>query len=120
MSKNMIETTKNLQTIIDDVFEKRQQIKPSEIDSSTKDAIIETINLLDSGKLRIAEKINDQWTVHQWIKKAILLYFRIADNIPIEGSFTQFFDKVPLKYSDMNREQLQQTGVRIVPPATVR
>ncbi|MBX9705661.1 MAG: 2,3,4,5-tetrahydropyridine-2,6-dicarboxylate N-succinyltransferase, partial [Gammaproteobacteria bacterium] len=75
---------------------------------------------LDTGQLRIAEKQNGQWVVHQWLKKAVLLSFRLFDNQVIEGGYTQFFDKVPLKFADMNAAELAATGVRVVPPATAR
>jgi 2,3,4,5-tetrahydropyridine-2-carboxylate N-succinyltransferase len=75
---------------------------------------------LDAGKLRIAEKRNGEWFVHQWLKKAVLLSFRIYENHAIDAGFTQFFDKVPLKFTGMSEQQLQTTGIRVVPPAVAR
>ena len=71
-------------------------------------------------KPRVAEKIAGEWVVHQWLKKAVLLYFRINDNDVMDGAESRFYDKVPLKYADYSKEQFQAEGVRVVPPATVR
>jgi 2,3,4,5-tetrahydropyridine-2-carboxylate N-succinyltransferase len=76
--------------------------------------------MLDSGKARIAEKIHGQWHVHEWLKKAVLLYFRTHDNAIIPGGYTQHFDKVPLKYTEQTHEEFVTGGVRIVPPAIAR
>lgn len=110
-------TTEN---IINTAYENRANLSPTNIDPSIKTAIHETIDALDSGKLRVAEKINGDWTVHQWIKKAVLLFFRINDNQIFDAQYTQFFDKVPLKYAGMSTAELQATGVRIVPQSCVR
>lgn len=110
----------NLETIIDTAFEERHSITPQTVAPEIRSAIEEVIEALDNGSLRVAEKQDQQWHVHQWLKKAVLLYFRIADNQLINGGFTQFFDKVPLKYDGLNFDQMQQSGTRVVPPATVR
>lgn len=110
----------NLQTLIDGAFEDRASLTPKSIPTDIKNAILEAINQLDSGKARVAEKINGEWIVHQWLKKAVLLYFRTVDNEVINGEFTQFFDKVPLKYQNLSQEQYEAGGVRIVPPAMAR
>lgn len=107
-------------TIIETAFENRQKISPHHVSQSIQDAILATIELLDRGKLRVAEKQGDQWIVHQWIKKAVLLYFRIENSVAIDSSFTQFFDKVPQKYSNTTTQDFQQMGVRIVPGAIIR
>lgn len=109
-----------LQTIIETAYAKRNEITPTSVDKQTRAAILEVIDLLDSGKLRIAEKKDGVWQTHQWLKQAVLLMFRIEDNKVIPGNFTQYFDKVPLKYAESDQKQLQQQGVRIVPPACVR
>lgn len=109
-----------LQSIIEAAFEDRAQITPTNVDTKTKSAILETIDLLDSGKLRIAEKQNGQWIVHQWLKQAVLLSFRINENQMIETGAARFFDKVPLKYSKTDLQSFQQQGVRVVPEACVR
>jgi len=109
-----------LQTTIESAFEDRATITPNNVSPAIKQAIDEVLDLLDTGKARIAEKINGEWQTHQWLKKAVLLYFRIYDNKVIPGGFTQFYDKVPLKFQTQSAEALQAGGVRIVPPAIAR
>lgn len=110
----------NLQTIIETAYEIRSEITPTSIKPEIKDAILETINLLDAGKLRVAEKQNGKWIVNQWVKQAVLLFFRIETNKNLNGGFTHYFDKVPLKYAEFSQEDFNQQGARIVPPACVR
>lgn len=109
-----------LQSIIEEAFEERAQLSPRQVSLEIKNAVLDVINLLDSGQVRIAEKIDGQWHIHQWLKKAVLLYFRIHDNEVIPAEFTQFFDKVPLKYEQQTPEQFASGGVRVVPPAIAR
>lgn len=109
-----------LKTTIESAFERRAELSPTNIDKETKTAVAEAIRLIDSGDVRIAEKINDEWVIHQWLKKAVLLFFRTHDNQPVNGGYTEYFDKVPLKFADLSAEQFNQLGVRVVPPATVR
>ncbi|STD26220.1 2,3,4,5-tetrahydropyridine-2,6-carboxylate N-succinyltransferase [Enterobacter asburiae] len=78
------------------------------------------ISLLDSGALRVAEKIDGQWVTHQWLKKAVLLSFRINDNQVIDGAESRYFDKVPMKFADYDEARFQKEGFRVVPPAAVR
>ena len=103
-----------LQTIIETAFDNRNSISPASVDAKVKGAVLEALDLLDSGKARVAEKINGEWVVNQWLKKAVLLSFRINDNVPIDGQFTQYYDKVPSKFSDMTPEQFKASGVRVV------
>ncbi|MER2493024.1 2,3,4,5-tetrahydropyridine-2,6-dicarboxylate N-succinyltransferase [Catenovulum sediminis] len=110
----------DIKNIIETAFENRADITPSNVADDVRSAIEEAINLLDSGKARVAEKISGEWVVHQWLKKAVLLSFRINDNAPIDGGETQYYDKVPLKYTNYTAEQFKAEGVRVVPPATVR
>lgn len=110
----------DIQTIIQDAFESRADITPSNVSKEIKEAILETIHGLDQGELRVAEKIDNQWQVNEWVKKAVLLYFRINDNKALSAGFTQFYDKVPMKFSDQSLSDLTDFGVRIVPPACVR
>jgi len=105
---------------IEAAFEKRAVLTPDTVDHTTKTAIDEVIALLDQGKLRVAEQINGQWQTHTWLKKAVLLYFRTHHNVAMDASFTQFYDKVPLKYADYDEAAFKQSGVRIVPHAIVR
>ena len=109
-----------IKNIIESAFENRASITPSTVDAETKNAVLEAIGQLNAGTARVAEKVAGEWVVHQWLKKAVLLYFRINDNDVMEGAESRFFDKVPLKYSDYSKEQFQAEGVRVVPPAAVR
>lgn len=110
----------SLQQIIETAFEQRAAITPANVDATTRDAVNQVIAALDSGALRVAEKINGEWVTHQWLKKAVLLSFRIADNQLIEGGETRFFDKVPMKFAGWDSERFQLEGFRVVPPASVR
>jgi len=109
-----------LKSIIETAFEERQTITPDAISLQTKNAIEEVIAGLDSGELRVAEQINGDWVVNQWVKKAVLLYFRAHPNEIIDSGFCQFYDKVPMKFNHWNEEQYSQAGVRVVPHAVVR
>lgn len=109
-----------LQTIIESAFEERATLTPQTVPDKVKQAVNEVINLLDSGKVRIAEKINSAWHVHEWLKKAVLLYFRIHDNQVLSGGFTKHFDKVPLKFQEHTHDEFVSSGVRVVPPAIAR
>src|SRR4029079_6645091 len=109
-----------LQTIIENGFDEREQLSPRQVSSELKQAINEVVELLDAGKLRVAEKINQHWQVNEWLKKAVLLYFRINENQIIPGAFTKHFDKIPLKYCDHTPESFITEGARIVPPAIAR
>ena len=110
----------NLQALIEGAYEDRANLSPKTVPTDIKNAILDTINHLDSGKLRVAEKINGEWVTHQWVKKAVLLYFRMVENHVINGEFTQFFDKVPVKFHNLSQAQYEAAGVRIVPPAMAR
>ncbi|WP_133130065.1 2,3,4,5-tetrahydropyridine-2,6-dicarboxylate N-succinyltransferase [Legionella yabuuchiae] len=110
----------HLQQIIEAIFEERQTITPHSATKELSDAVAEVLNGLNSGQYRVAEKEGNQWVVHQWLKKAVLLSFRINPNEVIEGGFCQFYDKVPLKFNHLNRNDFQDMGVRIVPHAIVR
>ena len=109
-----------LQTIIDEAFERRADITPRSADAKTKEAVMHVLDQLDCGALRVAEKINGDWVTHQWLKKAVLLSFRMEDNFFIKGGFTNYFDKVPSKFSDYNSKDFREGGFRVVPPASVR
>lgn len=109
-----------LQTIIENAFEHRKTISADNVAEHIRGAVLQTIDLLDNGELRVAEKNDQGWHVNQWAKKAVLLYFRITKNTVHNAGFTRFYDKVPTKFNEASSEQLQQGGVRIVPPAVVR
>ncbi|AWS50820.1 MULTISPECIES: 2,3,4,5-tetrahydropyridine-2,6-dicarboxylate N-succinyltransferase [Providencia] len=110
----------HLQAIIEQAFEERASITPNTVSSSVKQAVLDTIALLDSGKLRVAEKIAGVWVTHQWLKKAVLLSFRIQDNQVIDGAESRYFDKVPMKFADYDQARFEKEGFRVVPPAAVR
>lgn len=109
-----------LQSIIESAFERRADINPRTVETHVKEAVTEVVNKLDKGELRVAEKKDGDWVVHQWLKKAVLLSFRIADNEFMKGGFSNYYDKVPPKYADYNSRAFRDDGVRVVPPATVR
>lgn len=110
-----------LQTIIEDAYERRAEITPHNVEPKVKDAVLTVIDLLDMGQLRVATRVEGQnWITHQWIKKAVLLYFRIEDNSYIMGGYTNYYDKVPSKFADFNSKDFRQGGFRVVPPAVVR
>jgi 2,3,4,5-tetrahydropyridine-2-carboxylate N-succinyltransferase len=109
-----------LQTLIEAAFEKRTELTPKTVSRELFGAIETTVGLLDSGKLRVAEKLGGEWIVHQWLKKAVLLYFRTHDNDVIDAGHTKFYDKVPLKYASYSAAQFRNDGTRVVPMAVVR
>jgi 2,3,4,5-tetrahydropyridine-2,6-dicarboxylate N-succinyltransferase len=110
-----------IETQIDDAFERRSALTQSEIEANLRPAVNMVIGLLESGERRVAEPDGQGgWTVNQWIKKAVLLYFRINDNQVVDGGPAQAFDKVPLRFAHGNDEELQQLGARVVPGALVR
>ena len=108
------------QAIIDKAFAGRADITPRTVETLVRDAILDTIDRLDRGELRVAEKHDGDWVVNDWVKKAVLLSFRIEDNQFIKGGFTNYYDKVPSKYADTNSREFREGGVRVVPPATAR
>ncbi|WP_255712113.1 2,3,4,5-tetrahydropyridine-2,6-dicarboxylate N-succinyltransferase [Xenorhabdus sp. PB30.3] len=115
-----IQPIAELMGIIESAFENRTNITPTTVDETTRDAINQVIQMLDSGKLRVAEKISGEWVTHQWLKKAVLLSFRINDNQVMEGAESRYFDKVPMKFADYDQARFEKEGFRVVPPAAVR
>jgi 2,3,4,5-tetrahydropyridine-2,6-dicarboxylate N-succinyltransferase len=110
-----------LQPIIEEAFERRAEINPRNADPQVKDAVMAVIDLLDMGELRVAERTDGQnWVTHQWIKKAVLLSFRLEDNAFIKGGYTNYYDKVPSKFADFNSRDFRECGFRVVPPAAAR
>ena len=111
-----------LQTIIEDAFEHRADINPSNATAELKEAIANVLADLDAGKLRVASRKGDsqEWETHQWLKKAVLLSFRLQDNVLMDGGCTQYFDKVPPKFADYTEEDFKAGGFRVVPNAIVR
>jgi 2,3,4,5-tetrahydropyridine-2-carboxylate N-succinyltransferase len=109
-----------IKTIIEDAFERRAELTPRNVGTAIKEAVFEAITQLDAGQMRVAEIRQGQWIVNEWLKKAVLLSFRIAENRFISGGFTNYFDKVRLKYAEVSARDFSEGGVRVVPPATVR
>ncbi len=112
--------TQKLQALVEAAFEKRTEITPLNISRELFEAVETTVGLLDSGKLRVAEKRGGEWIVHQWLKKAVLLYFRAHENYVMESGYSKFYDKVPLKYANYSAAQFRSDGARVVPHAVVR
>jgi 2,3,4,5-tetrahydropyridine-2-carboxylate N-succinyltransferase len=110
----------DLQAIIEKAFENRAEINPRNVDTHVKEAVLAALAKLDDGSLRVAEKKGGDWVVNQWLKKAVLLSFRIEDNEFMKGGFTNYYDKVQSKYADYNSRDFREAGVRVVPPATAR
>ncbi len=109
-----------LEKIINDAFEQRAEITPASVSAEIRDAVEETINLLDSGTLRVAEKVNGDWVVNQWLKKAVLLSFRINENRIMEGGNTRYYDKVESKFASYTPDDFAKAGIRVVPNAVAR
>jgi 2,3,4,5-tetrahydropyridine-2-carboxylate N-succinyltransferase len=109
-----------LQTIIEQAWENRAELKPGSAPAKIGAAVSQVLGDLDAGKVRVAEKTGGKWVVSQWIKKAVLLSFRLEDNAPMAGAATQYYDKVPSKFANYSREDFVRGGFRVVPPAMVR
>jgi 2,3,4,5-tetrahydropyridine-2-carboxylate N-succinyltransferase len=109
-----------LQSIIESAFENRAQISPATVDAKVRGAVGEVVSQLDSGRLRVAEKVGADWVTHQWLKKAVLLSFRIEDNSVVRDGYTNYFDKVAPKFAGYGSADFKAGGFRVVPPAAVR
>jgi 2,3,4,5-tetrahydropyridine-2,6-dicarboxylate N-succinyltransferase len=109
-----------LQAIVEAAFESRATITPQNADDDVRAAVATVLGLLDTGTLRVAERSSGAWRVNEWLKKAVLLSFRIADNAALRAGALNFYDKVPLKYDGWDAARFGAAGVRVVPPATVR
>ena len=108
------------QSIIEEAWENRTSLQPGSAPSQAVEAVTAVLAELDSGRLRVAEKIAGEWVTHQWIKKAVLLSFRLEDNAVLDGGPMRFFDKVPTKFANYTRDDFARGGFRVVPPATAR
>ncbi|MDX1914946.1 MAG: 2,3,4,5-tetrahydropyridine-2,6-dicarboxylate N-succinyltransferase [Methylophilus sp.] len=110
------------QSIIETAFEDRANIHPSNATSEIKTAVSSVLADLDAGKLRVASRIGDsqQWETHQWLKKAVLLSFRLEDNVLMDDGVTRYFDKVPPKFANYTEDDFKAGGFRVVPNAIVR
>jgi len=119
MSPDNIEHHRSL---IETAFEQRRTLSPESVGPALLDAIEASISGLEQGVLRVAEQAagSADWQVNEWLKKAVLLYFRIRHNEVIDGAVSHYFDKVPLRWATGSGDDISQCGARIVPPATVR
>ena len=109
-----------LQELIEAAWERRAELSPSAAEPRLREAVEQVLDRLDRGELRVAEKRSGAWHTHQWIKKAVLLSFRHGDNQPVPGAFTQYYDKVPLKFARYTAADFAAGGFRVVPPAVAR
>jgi 2,3,4,5-tetrahydropyridine-2-carboxylate N-succinyltransferase len=109
-----------LQEIIEQAWDNRAELSPGKAPAKIGGAVERVLSDLDTGRLRVAEKVNGAWVAHQWLKKAVLLSFRLENNVPLAGAATQYYDKVPSKFADYTRDDFVRGGFRVVPPAMVR
>jgi len=110
-----------LQSLIDLAWEGRAELSPANAEPRLRDAVEQVISELNKGRLRVAERqAVGRWTVNQWVKKAVLLYFRLHDNRIVRAGDLGFFDKVPTKFAHLDEAALRAAGVRVVPPAVAR
>jgi 2,3,4,5-tetrahydropyridine-2,6-dicarboxylate N-succinyltransferase len=111
---------KALESLIDAAFERRAELTPKNVPHEISVALDECLELLDSGRARVAEKLDGGWVVREWLKKAVLLAFRTRENRMVDAGYTRFYDKMPLKYAGVSEGELRAGGARIVPHAIVR
>ncbi|MEE4219257.1 MAG: 2,3,4,5-tetrahydropyridine-2,6-dicarboxylate N-succinyltransferase [Xanthomonadales bacterium] len=111
-----------LQAIIEEAWEERDQLAANRLPAALGQAVEECLDGLESGCFRVAEPLGPpgEWKVNQWLKKAVLLSFRVHSNEVIEAGYTKFYDKLPLRWGNEHGESIESTGARVVPPATVR
>jgi 2,3,4,5-tetrahydropyridine-2-carboxylate N-succinyltransferase len=112
--------TASLQKTIEDAFERRAQLTAGSAPQEVKSAVAAVLAELDAGTLRVAEKRAGMWQVNEWVKKAVLLSFRLRDNEIMQGGFTHYYDKVDSKFARFSQADFAAAGYRVVPPATVR
>jgi 2,3,4,5-tetrahydropyridine-2-carboxylate N-succinyltransferase len=113
--------TTDLQNTIDLAWEGRASLGPTTADPQIREAVDHAVAELNAGRLRVATRTGvGEWTVHQWLKKAVLLSFRLYDNQPVHAGALTFFDKVPTKFSHIDEAAIRASGVRVVPPAVAR
>lgn len=110
----------NLKNQIETAFESRSRLTPDTASAELREAVEHSLRLLESGEARIAEEKNGNWIVNEWLKKAVLLFFRLHDNQVYDDGITRYFDKVPLKYGHYDKAAFQKDNIRVVPPAVVR
>ena len=109
-----------LQQIIEAAWEDRASLQPGSAPAKIGEAVATVLADLDAGKRRVAEKIDGEWVTHQWLKKAVLLSFRLEDNRVLDGGAMRYYDKVPTKFASYDAEKFARSGIRVVPPAGAR
>jgi len=109
-----------LQSAVEQAWEDRARLSPGSAPAKTRRSVARVLDELDQGRLRVAEKLDGAWHTHQWIKKAVLLSFRLEDNRPIRAGSLRFYDKVPTKFEGYDRARFKRGGFRVVPPAVAR
>lgn len=111
-----------LAQLIDNAWDNRSDLTPANAPAGLRQAVEDCLDRLETGELRVAEPTGTVggWVVNQWLKKAVLLSFRLHENEVIDAGYTRFFDKLPLRWGSEHGERIEQTGARVVPPATVR
>ena len=113
-----------LQSTIEAAWERRADLSPQSAPPEVREAVEAAVTELDGGRLRVAEKLEGRWTTHEWLKKAVLLSFRLADSVPIglaaPGAPFRFYDKVPTKFARFDDKAFAEAGIRVVPPAVAR
>jgi 2,3,4,5-tetrahydropyridine-2,6-dicarboxylate N-succinyltransferase len=112
--------TASVQALVTEAFERRAEITPTNVPPDLRLALDSVIDDLNAGKARVAEKIGDAWVTHEWLKKAVLLYFRTHDNQVLSGGDLRYFDKVPSRFAGFTDQQFRESGCRVVPPAVAR
>jgi 2,3,4,5-tetrahydropyridine-2,6-dicarboxylate N-succinyltransferase len=110
----------SLQAAIDSAFEQRAALAPASAPASLRAALDEALGLLDSGTARVAEKQAGRWVVNQWLKRAVLLHFRVHESQVLDAGYTRFYDKLPLKFAAHDEAAFRASGIRVVPHAIVR
>ncbi len=111
----------HLQSIIEHAWNSRDQWSVRDVDAELREGVEHAIRLLDDGGVRVAEKdARGNWITNEWLKKAVLLYFKLNENKVINGGVSNYYDKVPLKFASWGEDTFRKGGMRVVPPATVR
>jgi len=111
-----------MKSLIEAAWEEREKLSPESAPRELKQAVEECLDELETGQSRVAEPLGPagEWKVNQWLKKAVLLSFRLHENEVIDAGFTRFYDKLPLRWGADSHNPIEQVGARVVPPATVR
>ncbi|MCW7541244.1 2,3,4,5-tetrahydropyridine-2,6-dicarboxylate N-succinyltransferase [Aquabacterium sp. A7-Y] len=112
--------TQHIEALINQAWEDRANLSPKAAPSEVRATVQQVVDELNAGRLRVAQKVDGGWVVNQWVKKAVLLSFRLNDNAAMRSGDLAFFDKVKTKFSDLSEDEMRATGVRVVPPAVAR